>query len=144
MESAREDFSHIEGWGADIDKRDRPAYPKERMPPRLEGVHWDQPEQQRREVEVFHSTERPGITPVFGTSVPPAGLSGVIRRRAYKISENDIRHWLILMFADRVDVVEGLLADSRKSPRAKFMTGAVVIGALAYLLVVRPRGRRGR
>lgn len=144
MESAREEFSNIEGWGADLDKRNRPAYPKERMPPRLGGVHWDQPDQQRRAVEVFHSTERPGITPVFGTSVPPAGLSGMIRRRAYKLSENDIRHWLMLLFADRVDVVEGLITDARKSPQTRVAAGAIVVGALAYLLVMRPRARRSR
>jgi len=144
MESAREEFSNIEGWGTDLDKRNRPAYPKERMPPRLPGVHWDQPVQQRRAVEVFHSTERPGITPVFGTSVPPAGVSGMIRRRAYKLSENDIRHWLMLLFADRVDVVEGLLTDARKSPQARVAAGAIVVGALAYLLVMRPRARRSR
>ena len=42
------DYSHIQGWGADLDPQNRPAYPKERMPPRLSGVHWDQPEQQEQ------------------------------------------------------------------------------------------------
>jgi hypothetical protein len=101
-------FSHIQGWGADLDRADRPAYPMERMPPRLDGVHWDTPEDQPLDIEVFHSTERPGVTPVFGTSAPPRGLSGKLRGVAYKLSENDIRHWLMLMLADRVDVIEGL------------------------------------
>lgn len=106
--------AHIRGWGADLEHENRPAYPKERTPPRLEGLHWDQPEQQPINIEVLHSTERPGITPVFGTSVPPSGLSGMIRRAAFKYSENDMRHWLMLLFADRVNMVEGIGDDLMK------------------------------
>ena len=139
MESTARD--RIEGWGADLDPRDRPAHPKERTPPRLDNVPWDEPEQQARSVEVFVSTERPGITPVFGTSVPPAGLSGALRRRAFRRSENDIRHWLMLLLADRVNVVEGLVEDARKAPRSKqLLAGAVVVGALAYLWLRPSRG----
>ena len=43
----------------------------ERTPPRLDKVHWDEPAPQPRQVTVFHSNERPAMTPVFGTSVPP-------------------------------------------------------------------------
>ena len=32
------EFTHIEGWGADLDIENRPAYPMERTPPRLEAV----------------------------------------------------------------------------------------------------------
>src|SRR5687768_8414150 len=78
------DHSHIRGWGVDKNPADRPAYPMERTPPRLEGVHWDQPEQQRQTVKVFQSTERPGMTPVFGTSTPPKGISGLLRGLAYR------------------------------------------------------------
>ncbi|HYD33220.1 MAG TPA: hypothetical protein VEA39_01515 [Methylophilaceae bacterium] len=106
--------AHIQGWGADLDHANRPAYPKERTPPRLEGLHWHEPDQQPVSVEVLHSTERPGLTPVFGTSTPPSGLSGMIRRVAFKYSENDMRHWLMLLFADRVNMVEGLGDDLMK------------------------------
>ncbi len=61
--------------------------------------------------EVITHHERPGMTPVFGTSVPPSGLSGKMRALAFRYSENDIRHWLILLAADRVNVGEGLLED---------------------------------
>jgi hypothetical protein len=101
------DHSHIQGWGADLDRKDRPAVPMERTPPRL-PVHGRPIEQQPQRMEVFVSPERPRITPIFGTSTPPRGLSGMIRRFAYKLTENDIRHWLLLLFADRVDVVEGI------------------------------------
>jgi hypothetical protein len=141
MESANERFKDIQGWGADLDPADRPAHPKERTPPRLDGIHWDQPAQQLSVVEVLVSSERPGITPVYGTSVPPSGLSGVLRRRAFKRSENDLRHWLTLMFADRVNVVEGLLSDVRKAPRGRIAAGALVLGVVA-LLLARSRSHR--
>ncbi|MBC7396743.1 MAG: hypothetical protein H7333_04795 [Bdellovibrionales bacterium] len=103
--------SEINGWAADLEKSKRPGYPKERMPARPIGVHWEQPEAQIPRVEIFHSVERAGITPVFGSTCPPRGVSGFLREKAYLKSENDIRHWLILMAADRVDEVEGLMQD---------------------------------
>ncbi len=105
------DHSHIQGWGADLDHANRPAYPMERMPPRLENVHWSQPEDQPLRHAVFHSIERPGVTPIFGTSAPPKGLSGRLRALAYRASENDLRHWLLLLLADRINVVEGIGED---------------------------------
>ena len=108
------DMSHIPGWGSDLDRANRPAVPMEHNPPRLENVHWNQPEQQPLRIKVFHSPERPGITPVFGTSTPPRGLSGKMREAAYKLSENDVRHWQMLLLADRVDMVEGIGDDLMK------------------------------
>lgn len=155
------DTSHIQGWGADADPANRPGYPMERTPPRLENVHWDAPEQQVQKVKVYHSTERPGITPVFGTSTPPSGVSGRMRDLAFHYSENDLRHWLILLAADRVNVGEGILSDLAhghvpnlwaemgfssewKYNRAGFIRKAAVMGAIAgaaYLLM-RRRSRR--
>ena len=80
-------------------------------PDRLEGVHWHEPEPQAQTVEVLHSNERPAITPLFGTTLPPAGMSGRMRRFAFRYSESDLRHWLLLLAADRVNMVEGLLDD---------------------------------
>lgn len=102
----------IQGWGADLDPALRPAYPKERMPARLDHAPPPLPPQAQR-VEVLHSTERPGLTPVFGSTLPPSGLSGILRRLAFRHSENDLRHWFTLMLADRVNVAEGLLEDLR-------------------------------
>lgn len=107
---ARADKSTILGWGADLSPQDRPAVPRERTPPRLD-VPWTEPEAQAVTVEVLHSIERPGLTPVFGTSVPPSGISGMLRRQAFKTSESDIRHWLLLLLADRINVLEGLVSD---------------------------------
>lgn len=105
-------FAHIKGWGSDLDHANRPAYPKERTPPRLDPpVPWQEPEMQPRHVEVLRSTERPAMTPVFGSGQPPRGLSGGMRRFAFGYSENDLRHWLLLLLADRIDVGEGLVED---------------------------------
>jgi hypothetical protein len=49
-------------------------------------------------------------TPVFGTSVPPRGLSGLIRETAYTLPEHKASRWLLLMVGDRVDVWEGRIA----------------------------------
>lgn len=104
-------FAHIKGWGADLDHANRPAYPMERMPARLEGDHSHPPVQQPRTVEILQSIERPSITPLFGTPNPPSGISGILRRAAFKYSESDLRHWMILLFADRVNMVEALGSD---------------------------------
>lgn len=101
----------VPGWGADLDRAKRPAVPKERPAPRLPAHAQRQPSPQGSSVEVLHSIERPGLTPVFGTSVPPSGLSGHLRRWAFGFSENDLRHWLLLLLADRVNVAEGLGQD---------------------------------
>jgi hypothetical protein len=107
----RESLAHIQGWGADLDRKDRPGVPMERMPARFINPQPGQPEQQAETVEVLVSNERPGITPVFSTRQPPSGLSGMIRRLAFKMTENDVRHWLLLLAADRVNMVEGIGQD---------------------------------
>ena len=102
----------VRGWGADLDPAMRPAVPMHRYPQRFVDIDTeDIPPQPTRGVKVFHSTERPGLTPVFGTAQPPAGLSGLIRKAAFRQSENDLRRWLMLLFADRVNVVEGIIED---------------------------------
>jgi hypothetical protein len=107
----REQLQRINGWGADLDRKNRPAVPMERTPPRFIHVAEGQPVQQAQTVEVFCSPERPGITPIFGTAEPPKWVSGAIRRLAYKLPENDLRHWLMLIAADRVNMVEGIIED---------------------------------
>ena len=112
MEHTVIDPSQVPGWGVDADPRNDPTYP---MKSRNDGEHggysWERPPQQPINVEVLHSNERPNVTAVFGTSTPPSGLSGVLRRLAFKYSESTYGHWLPLMLADRVNVVEGVLDD---------------------------------
>ena len=94
----------IPGWGVDLDPADRPSYPKEAL--QDTGAHWDFPERQAERVPREKSTEHKFLTPVFGTAQPLRGLSGVIRRYAYTLSEGRTAHWLLLIAGDRVDVLE--------------------------------------
>jgi hypothetical protein len=112
MEHAAKDPSQIKGWGLDADPRNDPTYPmKNRNDGEHAGYSWERPPQQPITIEVLHSNERPDLTSVFGTSTPPSGPSGVLRRLAFRYSESSYGHWLPLMLADRVSVVEGVLGD---------------------------------
>jgi hypothetical protein len=96
----------IPGWGVDLDPANRPAVPKENFQPDHTGAHWTFPERQVPRWSRERSPEHKFLTPVFGTACPPKGLSGLIRRFAYRFSEGRTAHWLLLMGADRVDVLE--------------------------------------
>ncbi len=101
----------IPGWGVDLDPKDRPSVPKEQFDPALNGARWDFPERQPEKWPRERSIEHKFLTPVFGTSAPPKGLSGVMRKYSYKkYSEGRAAHWLILLAADRVDAWESHLA----------------------------------
>jgi hypothetical protein len=161
MENKAKDFSHIKGWGVDIDPKNDPTYPmKRRTDEEQKGYTWDRPTQQPISVEVLHSIERPNVSAVFGTSVPPSGLSGMIRRMAFRKTENDYGHWLPLLLADRVNVVEGIIDDlmQGKVPNifeekgynaewkhdktgliTKFAVGAAVVTAAVILLTKKSR-----
>ncbi|MFV9632618.1 hypothetical protein [Mycobacterium neumannii] len=97
--------ARIPGWGADLDPADRPSVPKLKAVDT--GAHWDFPERQPEKWPRQRSIEHKFLTPVFGTSTPPRGLSGAIRRYSYRTySEGRAAHWLLLILADRVDAVE--------------------------------------
>jgi hypothetical protein len=98
----------IPGWGVDLDPADRPSYPQEKSIDT--GAHWDFPERQQPRGFREKSTEHKFLTPVFGTAQPLRGFSGAIRRYAYTLSEGRTAHWLLLMAADRVDVLESRCA----------------------------------
>jgi hypothetical protein len=139
----------IPGWGMDADPENDPTYPmKTRNGADYERINYEKPPQQPQTIEVLQTIERPTITRVFGTSTPPAGLSGSIRRYAYKYSEGNATHWMTLILADRVDVVQGIIADIKnghfpnliaelgwpaewKYNRKKFVT-RLAVKALAY------------
>jgi len=104
--SSEELRARIPGWGADLDPADRPSVPRERFDPASTGAHWDYPDQQPETWPRERSIEHQHLTPVFGTSSPPKGVSGVMRRYAYRrFSEARAAHWLILIAADRVDAI---------------------------------------
>jgi hypothetical protein len=103
-ESSEKLRARIPGWGADLDPSVRPAVPKEVYDPHPYGAVWDFPERQPEHWPRERSIEHAFVTPVFGTSCPPRGVSGAIRKFAYRrYSEGRAAHWLLLMGADRVD-----------------------------------------
>jgi len=109
------DYSHIKGWGMDADPENEPTYPmKNYTGDDHKRLNWERPPLQLRDVEVLHSNEMPSLTAVFGTSNPPTGLSGDLRRYAFKYSESSYGHWLPLILADRINVIEGIVDDLRK------------------------------
>jgi hypothetical protein len=100
------DYRQVQGWGVDLNHR--PMVPME-LPSdvstaRGEVRHWQVPQE-----KIHNSIEHPNLTPVFGTACPPKGLSGRLRDYAYQYSEGTNRHWMTLVFADRVDVLESLV-----------------------------------
>lgn len=102
----------INGWGIDANPDNDPTYPmKNRTDEEQKGYSWDRPTQQPVQVEILRSIERPNISAVHGTSTPPEGLSGQIRRFAFRYSESSWGHWVPLVVADRVNVIEGIIKD---------------------------------
>ena len=161
-ERGKVDLSHlISGWGSDLDPAVRPGVPRDKAPELgVEAIYPDIP-QQPETVRIHKSTEHPRMTPVFGTSCPPKGLSGLLRDTAYTWSEGKLQRWLMLLFADRVDVVEDVVSDvlrlrppnlvremGLKSEWQYNRNGAITKAAVASLavagLVVAMHGRRRR
>jgi hypothetical protein len=126
--------TQVFGWGIDLPRENRPGYPKENDPPQPMGnAHWIEPEQQVSGDLSVKDALRP-VTPAYGTVVPPRGLSGAMRRLAYEIPPYKARRWMLLLLADRVDVLEHNVA-----PLATLLGGAaaVALGVVAYQKLVR-------
>lgn len=114
METIEEKYTHIKGWGMDANPQNEPTAPiKKYTGDDHKRLNYEKPEQQETDVEILHSNERPSVSAVFGTSVPPSGLSGAIRRYAFRFSESSFAHWIPLLLADRINVVEGIIDDIR-------------------------------
>ena len=116
------EHAHINGWGIDADKENEPTYPmKKYTGDDHRRLNYERPTQQEMDVEILQSNERPTITAVFGTSTPQSGLSGMLRRFAYRFSEGNWGHWLTLILADRINMVEGIVDDVKKGHVPNFM-----------------------
>ncbi|MGC1240800.1 MAG: hypothetical protein WA874_04385 [Chryseosolibacter sp.] len=156
--------TNIEGWGIDADPENDPTYPmKHYTGADHDRLNYERAPQQTRKEEVLYSNERPGITRVFGTSSPPSGVSGMLRRYAFKFSEGSAGHWMTLLLADRVNVVEGIIDDlahghvpnliaergwraewkyNREGAVKKIVVGVAITSAVIALLAYRAKSNR--
>lgn len=106
------DPAKIPGWGVDADPDNDPTYPmRDQSEDRGLNRHWERPPVQEPPVEILQSIEHVRQPAVIGTSTPPSGLSGLLRRAAFRWSESNWLHWLMLIGADRINVVEGVVDD---------------------------------
>jgi hypothetical protein len=119
------------GWGADVQPENRPGVPQETEPSPLAGAHWQSPDRQKAVPPLHMRAELDEPTPVWGTAQPPHGLSGLLRKSAYAIPDHRPSHWLLLMSADRVDVMESRVADLVK--RRPIVVGATLTAAALAL-----------
>jgi hypothetical protein len=109
-ESSENLRARIPGWGADLDVADRPSVPREQFDPTMAGAHWERPDRQPEKWPRERSLEHTELPPVFGTTCPPKGLSGAVRKLAYaRYSEGRAAHWLLLIAGDRIDALESAL-----------------------------------
>jgi hypothetical protein len=141
--SADELSSRIPGWGADLDPADRPSFPRE-IDAVPDTAHWHLPEQQEERWPRERSIEHARLTPVFGTSCPPRGLSGAVRKLAYaRYSEARAAHWLLLLAADRIDVKEQAVLSLLRGRPDDPITQTGILGERRYHgLSSRRRGHR--
>ncbi len=118
--------------GVDAARNVRPGVPRERLDGPDPGAHWERPAQQRG-VEVLSRSGLRAATPVFGTAQPARGLSGAVRRAAYHVPEHRATRWLLLVAADRVDVLE------HRAARGLWLVLAIAAAALGYAVAARFR-----
>lgn len=160
MENLENKYQHIKGWGVDVDPKNDPTYPiKNYTGADHERLNWERPPLQPVKTEILKSVEHPRMPAVFGTTLPPSGLSGAIRRIAFKFDESEYGHWLNLLLADRINVLEGIVDDLRKGHvpnifaergmkadwkynRKELVTKTIIVAAVATTACLLFTGRR--
>ncbi|HYG70065.1 MAG TPA: hypothetical protein VD838_20485 [Anaeromyxobacteraceae bacterium] len=92
--------------GYDLDPARRPGVPKLHAPEPLPNAKYPPDRQAGRPSVWKHNRPHKPFPAVFGTAVPPAGLSGLVRKAAYAYPDHMMRHWTLLLLSDRVDLWE--------------------------------------
>lgn len=100
---AMEPVVHPPYWGVDRDHARRPGVPMMREPQEWPNSQFPPERQAGTPTSPRHGRSNKLMPPVFGTAVPLRGLSGLIRRQAYRYPDHKPRHWFLKIFADRVD-----------------------------------------
>jgi hypothetical protein len=114
----------------------RPGVPRESA--LRSGANGTAPEPQGRGVRFMGLGRAPahGAAAVFGTAQPLRGLSGAVRRVAYRTPEHRTARWMLLLAGDRLDVLEHRLA------RGLWLLPAATALVLGYAAVSRGLRRR--
>ena len=108
----------------DQDFAARPGVPHELDPPApLADAHWLVPDQQVSDAKPLVGHGRP-LTPIYSVANAPRGVSGLVRRLAYRIPDYRPRRWALLILADKIDVIE-----HNPGTLLKLVAGAVAVGA---------------
>jgi hypothetical protein len=89
--------------GFDLDPARRPGVPKERTPAPWPHARFPPARMEATPSAPTHDRKGKPMPPVFGTAVPLHGVSGLLRKAAYRYPDHVTRHWTMLLLADRVD-----------------------------------------
>lgn len=123
------------GAGYDLDPSRRPGVPRERDPRPWPNARFPPARQQGEPSVSIHGRPGKPMPPVFGTAVPLRGVSGAIRKAAYGYPDHYMRHWMMLMAADRVDSAASSVGRLLRSAAP----GLLAAGGLGFLAVRRNR-----
>jgi hypothetical protein len=135
MSHTKVDIDQVPGAGIDLPRSRRPGSPMESALRDAAGAQGNPIARQAVSGEILKRADLRELTPVFGTAQPPQGLSGILRRYAYKIPDHQPRHWAVLFLADRVDVYESAVDEAfRRRPAATTAAVVLLAGAAALAL----------
>lgn len=90
----------------DLDPSTRPGVPKERPPAPWPNSRFPPQRMHSPPSALKHGRPNEPMPPVYGTAVPPRGVSGIFRKVAYRYPDHYARHWQLLLLGDRVDAWE--------------------------------------
>jgi hypothetical protein len=110
--------------------------PRRRIPAPDPGAHGVPPDAQRRGMPAQGRGVVSRTTPVYGTGQPVHGVAGAMRRAAYRVPEHRAGRWLLLLAADRVEVL------GRRARDAAWLLPVAAGLAAGYVATSRAIGRR--
>ena len=127
----------------DANPDQRPGNPKEREPQPLTGAKLTSEIQSDKGLEILREPSKQTTALTFGSQHEPTGLSGVLRRAAYKFPDYQIKRWALLIAADRVQTLEHSLSPRRPLTFTLLLAGAAAAG-IYYFNRSKPASRFAR
>lgn len=91
--------------GVDASREVRPGVPREYPVPADSGAPWDVPPLQPGAELLGRRGQDRARVRVFGTAQPARGLSGMLRKLAYRVPEHRPSRWSLLLAADRIEAL---------------------------------------